>query len=114
MHKKNFNSPDKILAPSTKTEVKVVEIGDSELHRMTFQPGWKWSIDIKPLAKTASCQMHHLLFGISGHLHSVMEDGTELDMRSGDVLDIPPGHDGWVVGPEPFVCLDLAGVKVPK
>ena len=109
MHKKSFNKPDEIRNPSVNTKVEVIKIADVELHHATFQPGWKWSVDVKPSAGTEYCQVHHLLYGISGRLNTVMADGTEIEMGPNDVLDIPPGHDGSVVGNEPFVCIDLGG-----
>jgi len=109
MEKKSFNSPDETRKPSSKTQVQVIKIGGGELHHATFAPGWKWSDDVKPAVGTDTCQVHHLLYGISGHLKTVLSDGTEIDLDPGDVIDIPPGHDAWVVGDEPFVGLDLGG-----
>lgn len=111
MQKKSFNSPDETRTPSSKTKVDVIKINGGELHHATFQSGWKWSVDIKPVAGTDSCQVHHILYGISGQLKTVLNDGTEMDLNPGEVIDIPPGHDGWVVGDEPFVGVDVAGLK---
>lgn len=110
MQKKSFTSPDETKnLPKTKQEILNME--DNTLTRITFDPGWKWSVDIKPVAGTDTCQAHHLLYGISGQLKTVMTDGTEAEMGPGDVVDIPPGHDAWVVGDSPFVALDITTRK---
>jgi quercetin dioxygenase-like cupin family protein len=40
-----------------------------------------------------------------------MEDGTERELGPGDLFHIPPGHDSWVVGEEPYVSLHLMGAE---
>ena len=57
----------------------------------------------------ASCQFHHIGLGISGASRFRMDDGTEFDVRAGDVFDIPPGHDTWVLGDEPAVSFIWGG-----
>jgi quercetin dioxygenase-like cupin family protein len=107
MQKKNFNAPDETKTP-TKATIAAVEVHGRKVVRLTYEPGWKWSAHIQPLTGTPSCQMHHLIYAISGNLKTVMDDGTTFDIVPGDVVDIPPGHDAWVVGDEPFVALDIA------
>jgi len=108
MEKKSFDSPDE-TRQTPKTKVEVVTIGGATLMRATFEPGWKWSEHVKPTAGTDSCQVHHVSYGISGRLKVVMDDGTEMEFGPGDVADIPPGHDAWVVGDEPSVSIDASG-----
>jgi quercetin dioxygenase-like cupin family protein len=108
MQKKSFNTPDETRTPP-KTKVEVVKIGNQTLMRTTFEPGWKWSEHIKPTVGTDSCQVHHLIYSISGQMKVVMNDGTEAEVAPGDIADIPPGHDAWVVGDEPAVGIDFAG-----
>lgn len=110
MQKKNFNSSDetKILP---KTKMDIVRMGNNTLIKTTFEPGWKWSEHVKPAAGTANCQVHHLLYVISGQLKSVMVGGLEIEIGPGDIADIPPGHDAWVLGDSPFVALDITGGK---
>jgi hypothetical protein len=76
-----------------------------------FEPGWRWSEDVKPLAGTASCENHHSGYVLSGRMHLVMDDGTEDDIGPGDLFDIPPGHDAWTVGNEACVLIDYAGMQ---
>ena len=105
--KKNFDSPDDSGHPSERLSMDVVEINGKKLHRVTAQPGWKWSIDLKPVAKTDSCQMDHLLYMISGGMVVRMDDGKELEYGPGDLAAIPPGHDGWGIGDEPTIWLEI-------
>jgi hypothetical protein len=106
MQTKNLNQPDETrIMPNTTLDV--VSFGDLALMKITLQPGWKWSEDIKPIAKTESCQTPHFLYGISGRLHTRMDDGTEGEFGPGEVQRLSPGHDAWVVGDEPFVGLDF-------
>ena len=113
MQKKSFNSPDQTMTPP-KTKIEVVDVDNGTIMRSTFEPGWKWSENIKPTAGTDSCQMHHLLCLTSGQLKVVMDDGTEMDFGPGDVADIPPGHDAWVVGDEAMVGIDAGGLVPNK
>jgi hypothetical protein len=92
--------------------------GHAELHmlasgggvmRGVFEPGWKWSEDVAPIAQTKSCQAPHLGYVISGRMVIRMEDGTEEELSPGDFFRISPGHDAWVVGSEPCVLVDFAG-----
>ncbi|HVE75616.1 MAG TPA: cupin domain-containing protein [Actinomycetota bacterium] len=103
---KNFDSPDETRTPEN-TKIEVVRVGGSEVGRFTFQPGWKWSENIKPIVKTDSCQVAHLGYVVSGKLHVVHEDGTEGESGAGDIYSISPGHDAWVVGDEPVVLIEF-------
>jgi hypothetical protein len=98
----DFDSPDETRTPD-KTRVDVVRVGDTSAARMTFEPGWKWSECVKPVAGTDSCQLRHVGVVGSGRLAVTHEDGTELELSAGDAYVIEPGHDAQVVGDEPFV-----------
>jgi class 3 adenylate cyclase/mannose-6-phosphate isomerase-like protein (cupin superfamily) len=91
--------------------VDVVELDDNVVGQMVYEPGWRWSNDIKPIAGTPSCQFHHLGFTISGRGHIEMPDGTSMEIGPGDVFEIPPGHDAWVVGDEPWVSVDFEAMR---
>lgn len=106
IEKKSFDSPDETRTPD-KTRVEVVRLGATTAARATFQPGWKWSECIKPVAGTDSCQSRHVGTIVSGQLHIVHEDGTEGDAGPGDVYVIEPGHDAWVLGDDPVVGLEF-------
>ncbi len=114
MQVKNLNSPDEVRTPS-KTKLEVVKVGDSTVMRAAFDPGWKWSECIKPVAGTPSCQSHHVGYVMSGKMKIKMDDGTEKEIGPGDAVDIPPGHDAWVIGNEQCVMIDFgAGAAYAK
>lgn len=108
LEKKNLNNPDE-TRNLPKTRVEVCELGGQTLMRVTFQPGWKWSTHVKPTAGTDLCEVEHVGYVISGRCQTVLRDGTKIIMEAGDFMTIPPGHDAWVLGEEPFVALDFAG-----
>ena len=99
---RSFDSPDESRTPD-KTHVDVVRMGDTSAGRFAFEPGWRWSECIKPVAGTDSCQMRHVGVAVSGHLMVHHDDGTELELSPGEAYIIEPGHDAWVVGDERFV-----------
>ncbi len=107
---KNLNQPDE-TRHLPKTKVEVINFDDTTVSRVTFQPGWRWSQCVKPNVGTQTCEVPHLNYFISGRMKIVMDDGTEKEMKAGDVAIIPPGHDAWVVGDEPCVALDFTGGK---
>jgi quercetin dioxygenase-like cupin family protein len=103
---RNLDQPDESRTPD-KTEVNVVSVGGNEVGRFTFQPGWRWSECVKPVAGTDSCEMTHLGYVVSGQLHVAHDDGTAVDVGPGDAYVIEPGHDAWVVGDESFVGIEF-------
>jgi hypothetical protein len=106
--KRSFDEPDERRSPD-KTAVDVLTIGDITYSRTTFQPGWRWSECVKPVAGTEKCQSRHIGAAVSGRLHVTHEDGSELDLGPGDAFTIEPGHDAWVVGDEPYVAFEITG-----
>lgn len=82
--------------------------GAVALMRGVFEPGWRWSTDVQPIAKTDSCQVHHHGYVLSGSMRLRMDDGTEHEVRTGDLFDVPPGHDAWVTGDEPCEVVDVS------
>jgi class 3 adenylate cyclase/uncharacterized cupin superfamily protein len=105
---KNLAAPDETLS-FPKGSAATVRVGDLVVGRLEQQPGWRWSEQVKPIAGTASCQFHHIGVGIAGAAMIRMDDGTELLISAGDVFDIPPGHDQWVVGDEPAISIIWGG-----
>ena len=106
IEKKNLDAPDEKRSFEN-GKVDLVSVGGMTIGRFSFQPGWKWSKHVKPIVKTDSCQTHHVGFVTSGRLKVVLDDGTEAEFGPGDAYDIPPGHDGWVVGDKPYVGYEL-------
>ena len=107
---KNFSSADE-----TRTfahgKVEMLNIGGGSVGRLTLEPGWRWSQDVKPAAGTEWCEAPHFQYQVSGRLHVVMEDGAEFDLGPGDVSALPSGHDAWVVGDEAVVLIDWNGAS---
>ena len=107
IEKKSFSSPDQTGNPGEKIKVEIINVAGIRLPKVTAEPGWKWSEHVKPVAKTESCQTNHLLFMLSGIVAARMNDGKEEQFGPGEIGHIPPGHDGWTVGDEPAVWLEL-------
>src|SRR3954469_8901474 len=91
--------------------VEMVELEDRVVARITWQPGWRWSESMRPITGTQFCQSHHVGIVLEGTLRIQMADGIELEFRAGDVLEITPGHDAWVVGDEPVVTVDFEAMR---
>jgi uncharacterized cupin superfamily protein len=107
MEVKNHESPEETRPFEGNGEALVVNVGGRPIGKGTFEPGWRWSDNVKPIAQTDSCEVSHLGYVLSGQMHVVMDDGTEGDVGPGDVFALPPGHDAWTVGDEPCVMLDF-------
>ncbi len=105
---KSHDTPDEVRAPN-KTRVEVVRLPGFTLGRLNFEPGWKWSESVKPIAKTPSCQVHHIGYVLSGQMRVRMENGEEQEYGPGDTYIIPPGHDAWIVGNDVYVGVDVSG-----
>ena len=110
LESQNFKNPDETRT-FDKGQLDVITLGTATVGRAIFQPGWKWSECVKPIAGTDSCEAAHLGYVVSGHMHVVMDDGTAADADKGDLINIAPGHDAWVVGDEPCVMLDFEGAS---
>jgi len=106
---KSFGRPDEVRDfPLGRLEL--VNIGGATIGRATFEPGWRWSTSVQPLAKTSSCEAPHFQYHVAGTLRVKMDDGQEINCRPGDVSLLPSGHDAWVVGSEPAVVVDFQGM----
>ena len=106
---KSFAKPEEVRTfPAGRLEL--VKIGGATIGRAVFEPGWKWSTSVQPLAKTKSCEAPHFQYHVSGTLVIKMDDGTILKCKAGDVSLLPSGHDAWVEGNEPAVVVDFQGM----
>ena len=107
---RSFTAPDETREfPHGRAEI--LKVGGAEVGRLVFEPGWRWSTDVKPIAGTGSCEAPHMQFHVSGRLAIRMDDGTEFVAGPGDVTSLPSGHDAWVVGDEPAVTVDWFGAS---
>lgn len=103
-------SPDEIRPFEKNGQVQVMEIAGRGASRAIFEPGWKWSNDVKPIAGTDSCQVEHFGYCLEGHMTVKMDDGSEAEIEQGQFFSIPPGHDAWVDDSR-CVLLDFAQSK---
>lgn len=103
---KNVDKPDE-RRDFPRGHLDMVMLGDRPVGRTTFQPGWRWSESVKPIAGTDSCQFFHIAYVMSGRMHVRMNDGSEVEIGPGDAVAIPPGHDAWVLGDEDCVMVDF-------
>jgi mannose-6-phosphate isomerase-like protein (cupin superfamily) len=112
IERKRFDQPDETREfTEGKGKIDIVSIGGHDVGRGRFEPGWRWSANVKPIAKTESCQSDHLGVVLEGRMTVRMENGDEIEYGPGDVFHMPPGHDAWIVGDEPCVLVDFTGVS---
>ena len=110
MQRKSLDMPDETRTiPNGRTDIW--NLGDFVVGRIVFEPGWRWSKDVKPIAQTEWCEYHHLGLIVEGVLHYITPEGLEMEVSPGMLFEILPGHDAWVVGDEPVVQYDFAGMR---
>jgi class 3 adenylate cyclase len=108
---KSFATPDEVR-PMPNGRAVVVSLDEATVGRSEFNPGWRWSKDLGPIMGTRSCQIHHLGHSVSGVLHVQMDDGEAADIPPDSIFEIPPGHDAWVVGAEPWVTVEWTSARI--
>jgi quercetin dioxygenase-like cupin family protein len=109
---KRFETPDEVRPfVGDKGQIELVDLGGNAVGRGTFEPGWRWSKHVKPIAGTDSCGVEHIGYVIDGRMVVAMDGGDELEVGPGDVFHMPPGHDAWTVGDQPCVLLDFGGLS---
>jgi quercetin dioxygenase-like cupin family protein len=111
LQKKNLNQPDETRPFKANGKVQIVNLGSVKVGRGTFEPGWRWSEHVKPIAGTESCESAHTGYCLSGRMTVRMDDGTEDQIAPGDAFTIAPGHDAWTDGNEACVLLDFSGME---
>lgn len=109
-HVRTFDDPDDALALD-KLDARIVSLGGLAIGHNTHQPGWRWSEYIRPIVKTEWCETHHVGIALSGRFRFHLSSGLEFEVGPHDVFDIPPGHDGWVVGDDPYESVEWTGVR---
>lgn len=106
---------DPLLAPITGAttrnvggvQVDVAPAGTGRIKRVIYQPGFRWSTHMKETVGTDLCMHAHVGFIARGRIAVRYRDGTTLDFVAPQVVAIEPGHDGWVVGDEPAVLIEV-------
>jgi uncharacterized cupin superfamily protein len=104
---KSFDSPDETRPFEGNGKADVVNVAGRTIGKGTFEPGWRWSENVKPIAQTDSCEVSHLGYVLSGRMKVVMDDGSDSEVGPNQVFAIPPGHDAEVIGDEPCVMVDF-------
>ena len=106
---KRFDEPDETRT-FEKGRFEIVRIAGQVIGRARYEPGWKWSVHVAPVAGTPLCPVEHLGLVISGRATVAYEDGTVHELSPGTLFYVPPTpHDSWVVGDEPYVSLHFLG-----
>jgi len=107
---KSFDAPDEVRSFEGRGQANIVNVAGRAIGRGVFEPGWRWSENVKPIAGTDSCQVSHLGYCVSGRMRVYMDDGSEGEVGPGQVVAIPPGHDAEVIGDEPCILLDFGEI----
>lgn len=107
---KTFDAPDEVREFEGNGRTRLVEVAGQTIGLGTFEPGWTWSGNVKPIAGTDSCQVSHVGYVLSGRMRITMDDGSEAEIGPGQVVAIPPGHDGEVIGDEPCEMVDFGEI----
>lgn len=110
MEVKRFDAPDETRPFEGRGKAEVVHVAGKVVGRGTFEPGWRWSENVRPIAGTDSCETSHLGYVVSGSMRVMMDGGEVREVRAGDVVAIPPGHDAEVLGDEPCVMIDFGEI----
>jgi quercetin dioxygenase-like cupin family protein len=106
----SFDTPEEVRRFEGESgQLELVNLQAGPVGRATFNPGWKWSEHVKPIAGTSSCQAAHTCYFVAGRMKVVMDDGEQIEYGPGDFAVMPPGHDAWIVGDEPCVVIDWQG-----
>ena len=107
---KQFERPDEVRN-FEKGKLELVHLGGMTFGRATYEAGWKWSEHVGKATGQKMCNVEHVVMVVSGRATAAMADGKVIEMKPGDLASIPPGHDSWVVGSEPYVSLHFMGAS---
>ena len=108
---KNFDNPDEVRT-FDRGKLEIVRIAGMTLGRASYEPGWKWSDHVSPLAGTPLCEVEHVAMVLSGRAMAAMKDGAQVELTAGTLFYVPPiAHDSWVIGDEPYVSLHFLGAE---
>ncbi len=105
---RRFERPDEVRK-FTRGRFELVEIGGMTIGRATYEPGWRWSEHVGS-TPDERCMVEHVGLVVSGRA-AVAGPDYEGVMEPGDIFAVPPGHDSWVVGDEPYVSLHFLGAS---
>ena len=108
---KRFETPDE-TRQMLKGRFEIVRLGGVTIGRATYEPGWKWSVDVGPAVGASRCTVEHVGLVLAGTATAAFADGRVVELRAGELFYIPPiPHDSWVVGDQPYVSLHFLGAE---
>jgi hypothetical protein len=108
---KRFDAPDDVRQFS-RGRFALVKIGGLTLARATYEPGWRWSVDVGPSLGATRCTVEHVGLVLQGRATAAFDDGRVWELTPGTLFHIPPEpHDSWVLGSEPYVSLHFLGAE---
>lgn len=88
-------------------QLDIVQAGSARVKRLVYPVGFHWERDMKPLIGGDLCMHAHVGFLAHGEIHIEYADGCIVELKAPQVVVIEPGHDGWVVGTEPAVLIEV-------
>ncbi len=88
-------------------QVDVAPAGNGRIKRVIYQPGFRWSTHMKSQVGTDLCMHAHVGFIARGKIAVRYGDGTTAEFAAPAVVAVDPGHDGWVVGDEAAVLIEV-------
>lgn len=106
---------DPLLAPMKDAEhveiggltMDVVRAGLARVKRVIYPPGFRWTTHMKPVVGTDMCMHAHVGFLARGRVGVRYADGSVAEFTAPQAVAIDPGHEGWVVGDEPAVLIEV-------
>jgi hypothetical protein len=106
---KRFDAPDE-LRQFARGRFELVHLGGLTIGRATYDPGWKWSVDVGPTIGATRCRVEHVGLVLQGRATAAFDDGRVWELAPGTLFYIPPEpHDSWVLGDEAYVSLHFLG-----
>jgi class 3 adenylate cyclase len=111
LQRKSFDRPETVRS-FPHGHIENVALDEIEIGRLTFEPGWRWSNDVKPIVGTDTCHNRHVGICLQGKMQVQLDDGSAMDIVAHDAYEIPPGHDAWVVGDQVFVTYEWTSARV--
>jgi quercetin dioxygenase-like cupin family protein len=106
---KRFDAPDETRI-FEKGKFEIIHIGGMTIGRASYEPGWKWSEHVSPVAGTKFCEVEHVGLVLSGRATAAMKDGKVAELTPGTLFYVPAApHDSWVIGDEVYVSLHFLG-----
>ena len=88
-------------------QLDIVPAGEARVKRTIYRAGFRWASDMKPIVGTDYCMHAHVGLLARGHVQLRFSDGCTRDYVAPCAVVIEAGHEGWVVGDEPAVLIEV-------